>query len=587
MKPSDSIEVLLIEDHGNARVTEGALRHSLPQSYTRVAPDILSGIDQLRQSEPDVIILDLSQRDGDGLEELEQILPVVSGVPIIVQSRLDDERLAMRALSAGAQDYFVKGQSPEALGRSIRYSVERSRVHRNLTRSAHYDPLTNLTNRPHFLSLLAHAVGRARRTKSSVGVMCIDLDHFKNVNDSLGHGVGDVVLDRVAQRLQTCVRTSDVVARFGGDEFALMVEGVPNAQMARVAEKVLDSVRRPIIVEGMEIVLTGSVGIAAFPTAGGDANALLTHADTAMYRAKAAGRNKYEFYTERMNIEVRRAFDLEMRLRKALRRKEFGLVYQPIVDQSTQRIRSVEALIRWYPDGQQKPIAPAEFLPVLERTGLVREVGEWGLQEACNQCVEWQGTLDPGLRIGVNVSPVQLATPGFANRVESILAATGLEPNSLLIEITEQVLLKDSDANIGTLNALRALGVGVAIDDFGSGYSSLSYLTAFPFDTVKIDRSFVAKVTSAPEDALLAAGILGIARSLGRNTIAEGVETIDQLEFLRRHPCDEIQGYYFSRPLTVSAFEDFHRRGLPGYSERGPAEPAPDQAENSSGTARH
>lgn len=561
MKPADSIEVLLIEDQGHARVTEGALRHSLPSSFTRVVPDVMSGIDQLRESEPDVIILDLSQ-PGEGLAKLEQILPIVSGVPVIVQSGLDDERLAMRALGAGAHDYFVKGQSPEQLGRSILYSLERSRVHRDLTRSAHFDPLTNLTNRPHFMSLLAHAVGRARRTKSSVGVMCLDLDQFKNVNDSLGHGVGDVVLDRVAQRLLTCVRTSDVVARFGGDEFTLMVEGVPNAQLARVAEKVLDSVRRPIMVEGMEIVLTASVGIAGFPTVTGDARSLLTHADTAMYRAKAGGRDKYEFFTERMNIEVRRAFDLEMRLRKALRRNEFGLVYQPIVDRSTQRVRSVEALIRWYPDGRHKPIAPAEFLPVLERTGLIREVGDWGLREACNQCVEWQRTLDPELRIGVNVSPVQLATPGFAARVESILAATGLDPSSLQIEITEQVLLKDSEANIGALNALRALGVGVAIDDFGSGYSSLSYLTVFPFDTVKIDRSFVAKVTSAPEDALLAAGILGIARSLGRNTIAEGVETLDQLEFLSEHPCDEIQGYYFSRPLTVAAFEDFHRRGL-------------------------
>lgn len=571
MKPADSIDVLLIEDdRADARHTEIALRRVLPHSSMRVAESVLSGIDQLRESEPDVILLDLGLPDSKGLEGLQEILPVVSGVPVIVQSGLDDEEMAIEALRAGAQDYIRKGEPPEVLGRSIQYSVQRSRVTQSLTRSARFDPVTGLTNRAHFMSLLAHAVGRARRTRSSVGVLFLDLDHFKNINDSLGHMVGDIVLKRVAKRLETCVRTSDVVARLGGDEFILMVEGVADAQLARLAEKVLDSVSRPILVEGMEMIMTASIGIAGCPGAGSDANALLTQSDTAMYRAKGSGRNKYRFFTDEMNAEVRKAFDLEMKLRKALSRDEFGLVYQPIVDRATEKVQAVEALIRWYPEGRHKPISPAEFLPILERTGLIREVGVWCLRTACAQCVEWQRDLDPELRVAVNVSPVQLATPGFAARVEEVLEETGLSAASLQIEITEEVLLQDTDTNIQTLTALRELGVGVAIDDFGSGYSSLNYLTAFPFDTVKIDRAFVAKVTAAPDDALLTAGIIGIARALGRTTIAEGVETADQLEFLSRHPCDGIQGFYFSRPLTVSDFEDFHALRVSSRKRRSP-----------------
>ncbi|MEM7416887.1 MAG: EAL domain-containing protein [Gemmatimonadota bacterium] len=571
MKPADSIDVLLIEDdRADARHTEIALKRVLPHSSMRVAESVLSGLDQLREAEPDVILLDLGLPDSQGLEGLQEILPVVSGVPVIVQSGLDDDQVAMEALRAGAQDYIRKGEPPEVLGRSIQYSVQRSRVTQSLTRSARFDPVTGLTNRAHFMSLLGHAVGRARRTRSSVGVLFLDLDHFKNINDSLGHMVGDIVLKRVAGRLETCVRTSDVVARLGGDEFILMVEGVADAQLARLAEKVLDSVSRPILVEGMEMIMTASIGIAGCPGAGSDANALLTQADTAMYRAKGSGRNKYRFFTDEMNAEVRKAFDLEMKLRKALSRNEFGLVYQPIVDRTTEKVQAVEALIRWYPEGRHKPVSPAEFLPILERTGLIREVGEWGLRTACTQCVEWQRDLDPDLRVAVNVSPVQLATPGFATLAEEILDETGLSAASLQIEITEEVLLQDTDTNIQTLTALRALGVGVAIDDFGSGYSSLNYLTAFPFDTVKIDRAFVAKVTAAPDDALLTAGIIGIARALGRTTIAEGVETADQLEFLSRHPCDGIQGFYFSRPLTVSDFEDFHALRASSRTRRSP-----------------
>lgn len=582
MKLADDIDVLLIEDdEADAQFTERLLRRAMPKFSMRVAGSVVSGIDRLREAEPDVILLDLGLPDCRGLEGLEQILPLVSGVPVIVQSGLDDDELAIRALSAGAQDYIVKGQAPEILGRSIRHSVERSRVHQELTRSARFDPVTGLTNRAHFLSLLAHAVGRAGHSKAQVGVLFLDLDHFKNVNDSLGHMVGDVVLKRVAERLQTCVRMSDVVARLGGDEFTLMVEGAADERLGHIAEKVLDSVSRPFMIEGMELVITASIGISVFEGGGGDANDLLTRADTAMYRAKGSGRNSYRFFTDEMNAQVRKAFDLEMALRKALRKNEFGLVYQPIVEPATQRIQAVEALLRWYPNGRTQPISPAEFLPILERTGLIREVGDWGLRTACAQCAEWQRLLDADLSVAVNVSPVQLSSPGFAERVEQILLDEGLAPGSLQVEITEEVLLQDTDANIETLTALRDLGVGVAIDDFGSGYSSLSYLTAFPFDTVKIDRGFVSKVTAAPEDALLAAGILQIARGLGRTTIAEGVETLDQLEFLAQHPCDRIQGFYFSRPLTVPAFEAFHRAGI----ER-PPRSRPNPSADRTGTRR-
>ena len=313
----------------------------------------------------------------------------------------------------------------------------------------------------------------------------------------------------------------------------------------------------PFTVGGVDLVVTPSIGIAGFPDAGDNASALLQHADIAMYRAKSRGRNTIEFFTEEMNTVVRESFELELALRRALAQNEFELYYQPIIDRVTGGVSTVEALLRWHREGAVEPTGPDEFLPMLERTGLIREVGDWVLQTACAQCRVWQCSLDPSLRISVNVSPAQLAMQGFAERVAQVLRDTDLAPARLVIEITEQVLLERSDENIATLNDLREIGVGVAIDDFGSGYSSLSYLTVFPFDTVKIDRSFVQQVANRSDNALITAGILAIANGLGRNVIAEGVETEDQLCFLAEHDCPEVQGFLFSRPLTAAGFEEF------------------------------
>ena len=415
---------------------------------------------------------------------------------------------------------------------------------------AHHDFLTDLPNRVLLNDRIAQAISHAGRTRTQVAVMFLDLDRFKTVNDSLGHSVGDKLLQEVARRLRGGTRGSDTVSRQGGDEFVVVMPDVTDAaDVARAAQKLLDAVSEVYSIDGHELITTPSIGISVYPHDGRDVETLLKNADAAMYHAKESGRNNYQFFTQDMNTRALERLSLERSLRRAIERGELRLHYQPQYHVRTGRIVGVEALTRWeHPDLGLLP--PARFMPFAEETGLVVPLSEWVLREACNQNRAWQNQGLAAIRVAVNISALQFRYAGFAKLVQKALAESGLEARWLELEMTESVIMHDAERVIESLEQLKGLGVELAIDDFGTGYSSLSYLKRFPIDRLKIDQSFVRDITSDRDDAAITGAIIGLTRNLGLQTIAEGVETLEQLRFLERHGCDEVQGFLFSKPLT-------------------------------------
>ena len=431
-------------------------------------------------------------------------------------------------------------------GKDISENIEnQERLHH----LAHHDALTGLPNRTLFVERLKHALIRAERHKSSVAVMFLDMDRFKFVNDTLGHEAGDRLLQAMSTRLLGCVREGDTVARFGGDEFAGFLNDVAAPQdVAPIVAKFLDALVPPFMIDGQELFITGSIGISLYPDDGTDTQTLMKNADTAMYRAKQQGGNVSEFYHAGMNAHAHTRLNLETGLRRALERKEFVLHYQPQVDVQSGVAIGFEALIRWNrPDSEQT--SPAEFIPLLEETGLILPVGEWMLQAACAQHQAWREAGLPPLRMAVNISSRQFNGKDLMETLTRVMQETGMPAEFLELEITESVMMKNADPDIEALKSLRALGMRFAVDDFGTGYSSLTYLKRFPINILKIDKAFIRDITADADDAAIVRAITTMAHSLGLKTVAEGVETREQLEFLRAHKCDFAQGYYFSRPL--------------------------------------
>lgn len=473
----------------------------------------------------------------------------------------------MLELPDGSRHYyeFVRTPVKDAAGATIgiagfaRDVTERKHSEDRARYLAEHDPLTDLPNRLQLSELMNAAIAGLAGTKMRLALLCLDLDQFKNVNDSLGHALGDRLLQQVAERLRGALQTQDTVSRQGGDEFAILLVNCANTSMiALIAQRLLDVVAQSFQVDHLEFNLTASIGISIYPDDGDEMGALLQNADAAMYSAKNAGRNRYRFFKPEMNQRIAERMQIESKLRKALEQGEFLLHYQPQLCCRTGVVVGAEALLRWQQPGKGL-LPPAVFIPVAEETGLIVAIGQWVLQEACRQNVLWQRAGLPPLVIAVNLSAVQFRTPGLVRTVLAALTDSGLEPRWLELEITESVMMDDAERVLEIVRELRQLGVRLSIDDFGTGYSSFSYLKRFPVDKLKIDRSFVDEVASNPDDLAIANAIVNVARSLGMATIAEGVETAEQLHVLRHLGCDEAQGYLLARPVPASEFMTTYR----------------------------
>jgi diguanylate cyclase (GGDEF)-like protein/PAS domain S-box-containing protein len=432
-----------------------------------------------------------------------------------------------------------------------------------MAHSAEHDFLTGLPNRMLLSDRLGQAIALARRHNGKVAVLFLDLDGFKHINDSLGHPTGDKLLQSIARRLVDCVRASDTVSRQGGDEFVVLLSEVKQSEdAAHTAKRVLHAVARAHSIDQHDLHVTTSIGVSTYPDDGLDAETLIKNADTAMYQAKANGRQSYLFFKPVMNVQAVERQSIEEGLQRALQRHEFVLHYQPKVNLRTGAITGAEALIRWtHPTRGLVP--PAQFIPVAEDSGLILPIGAWVLGEACRQARAWSDAGLPAITMAVNVSVMEFRDHNFLKSLFAILNETRLDPRSLELELTESVLMKHAESTASILQTLREKGVQVAIDDFGTGYSSLSYLRKFPVDALKIDRSFVSQISDAGDDATIVTAVIGMARSLKLRVVAEGVETAEELAFLRAHQCDEAQGYYFSRPAPPDQFARLLRTGIP------------------------
>jgi diguanylate cyclase (GGDEF)-like protein/PAS domain S-box-containing protein len=428
--------------------------------------------------------------------------------------------------------------------------------------TSEHDILTGLPNRMSLNDRVDEAIAMAPRHMTKVAVMFLDLDGFKHINDSLGHPVGDKLLQAVAERLVKCVRMTDTVSRQGGDEFVVLLSQVEEAKDAAVAaRRMLQAVAEAYSIGEHDLHITTSIGLSLYPDDGLDAETLIKNADTAMYQAKENGRQTYEFFKPAMNVRAVERQAIEEALRRALERQEFALHYQPKIDLKTGQITGAEALIRWtHP--VRGLIAPVDFIPIAEECGLILPIGKWVLREACQQAQAWVKAGLPLGTIAVNISALQLRGEGFLEGVFSVLEETGLDPRHLEVELTESALMKHAESAEAILKELRARGVQVAIDDFGTGYSSLSYLRKFPIDALKIDQSFIRQISTTPDETTLLAAVIRMGRSLNLRVIAEGVETVEELEFLQAHECEEGQGFYFSRPVLPRQFASLLEAGL-------------------------
>jgi diguanylate cyclase (GGDEF)-like protein/PAS domain S-box-containing protein len=442
---------------------------------------------------------------------------------------------------------------------NFRDVTQRRMTEKQLEYRAHYDPLTDLPNRVLFRDRVVNGLAQAHRHHSGLAIMYLDLDHFKLVNDALGHAFGDGLLAVVARRLQNCLRASDTISRIGGDEFSILINDISGADsVGHIARKLLESFNEPFRIEQHDLYVTASIGISLYPTDGEDAETLVKSADAAMYRAKELGRHQAQLFTTSMNERYVRRLNIEQDLHQAIERDEFYLLYQPIYD-SARQIAAIEAFIRWnHPD--RGIVEPAEFIPLAEETGLILPIGEWVLRQACTQMRTWAAMMPADARVSVNVSAHELQQSDYSHGVQRVLDETGLPPQRLQLEITESAAMESVERTMRTLRELRAMGVSVAVDDFGTGRSSLIYLRQFPIDAIKMDEPFLREISDDDTAIAVASYIIGVAHALRLKVVAEGVESQEQYEVLRRFACDQMQGIFFAKPLAADATTEFLRR---------------------------
>jgi diguanylate cyclase (GGDEF)-like protein len=567
---SPPIRVLIAEDDPAevARIRDMLADPASPPFEVEVVDRVDPALERVRDAQTDVLLLGLSIPKGDEFAAISHAKIGAANVPVVVMTDDDDTDKTLRAVQEGAQDYLIKGEfDRRLLVRSIRHAVERHRLAEDLSRArqrehyaATHDRLTGLANRHALHDHLAQAIAYADRYGMRLAVLLIDLDRFKAINDTLGHGSGDRILRGIGERLSAATRQGDLVARIGGDEFAVVVTNPEREQdPAKVAVRLLHALANPFGLESTQYLITGSIGIAVYPSDGREPQQLVQAADLASYHAKQLGRGQYHFYSEDMNAAARLRLDLERGLRKAIDHNQLFVEFQPQVDVNQARVVAVEALVRWrHPT--QGVVGPDHWIPVAEEAGLIPKVGEWVLRASCLAARDWTMSDGSPLRLAVNVSARQLTDERFPDKVGVILQESGLDPERLELEITEHTLMHHAGAAMVAFSRLQEMGVRMSIDDFGTGYSSLSALRHLPVSALKIDRSFVRDVATSPSDAKITAAAVALAKGLGLQTVAEGVETREQVEFLRGCGCDLMQGFLFARPLPPEELERWLKR---------------------------
>ena len=571
---SQPATILIVDDESqNRKLLEALLR---PEGYLTIcAANGEEALASVAQQAPDLILLDIMMpyMDGYQVASILKANPATCNIPIIMVTAQIDRGARLAALHSGAEEFLTKPVDRAELWLRVRNllrlkaygdflqnhssSLEQEVQARtaDLQHLAHYDPLTGLANRTLFFDTLGKILGLASNRDRKLAVLYVDVDHFKTVNESLGHAAGDELLRQLSARLLQCVHARDTVGRLGGDEFALILLMHDGQQSAtQVANMIRHVLRAPFQLNGSEVVITASIGITVHPADASDPETLIKYADTAMYRAKQAGRDTFRFFTAQMNAEVLAQLELETALRKAVTNGEFVLHYQPKVELESGRIAGLEALLRWQRPGYGL-VSPNEFVPALEASGLIVHVGRWVIAEVCRQISLWMRSAIGLVPVSVNVSGRQFLESDLDGDVMTALSESDIPAEQLELELTESSLMADTERTIATLQALKQRGVQISIDDFGTGYSSLAYLRRFPIDKLKIDIAFIRHVTTNADDAAIALAIIGMAHSLKLDVVAEGVETAAQLEYLRQHRCDKIQGDYFSPPLAVPELE--------------------------------
>ena len=552
------MKLLLVEDNpADADFLAASLRRQRAGDIQIVnVPTLAEAISQLGLDKFDVVLLDLHLPDGSGLQCLDAIQAVDNEIPIVVLSGQDDEEFAVSVLNKGAQDYLVKweGQGHSIL-RSIRYAMERKKADLRLTYLAQYDPLTGIPNRQFFNDQLTRATARARRDARKVTLLYLDLDAFKVVNDTLGHDAGDQLLQEVAERIRRSVRAGDVVARLGGDEFAVLLEGLAGPRdVEAMANGLLETISKPYYIADRQLSITASIGITVYPSDNADTQMLLKNADIAMYQAKDCGRNNFKFFHQAMHESLMEYHELERDIREALQLGQFHLAYQPKVNVHINQLQGLEALLRWN-SPSRGTVSPNDFIAVAEESGHIIPLGYWVLHEVCRTINCWREkglTLVP---VSVNVSARQFQQPDFHRRIADVLDKHDIDPSLIEIELTEGLMMEDTEAAQRELAQLKKIGLRISIDDFGTGYSCLSYLRRFPIDVLKIDRSFVKEIGTSRDGESIIDAIISLAKSLRLETVAEGVETPAQLNYLLDHGCHVVQGFLFGKPMEKHLIE--------------------------------
>lgn len=566
--------VLVVDDDISTRIL---MRASLEKAGFMVAEagDGLTAIDKFEKLQPDAILLDVMMPKLDGFETCRKIRESSNGIntPILMVTGLDDIDSIHRSYDSGATDFVTKPINWPVLNYRVKYMLRASEAffdvinkQEQIQELAFFDHLTGLANRTMFMDSLETALAESISEATDLAILFMDLDRFKTINDSLGHHIGDILLKNVAERINTCIRESDTlsrlhqtqsksfISRLGGDEFTIMLPRLNNpSDASKVAQRINIALAESFTIEGHEVFISVSIGIAIFPLDGTNPEALMKHADLAMYHAKEKGRNRFQFYKKSLNIKARERLRFENDIRKAIANEEFTLWYQPQINIQTGRISGAESLTRWnHPDHGQVP--PSDFIPAIEELGLITPFTDWVIRQAGKQQLEWQKANMAPIRVAVNISSKHFVDQNLPEKFWQAINGDNLKPYSFEVEITESVMVEQCNETLEILQQLKEMGMTISVDDFGTGYSSLMYLKNFPINSIKIDRFFVKNIVENQQDAAIVRAIVGMAQGLNMTVIAEGIETDDQFQMVRDMGCDVVQGHLFSPAIPAEKF---------------------------------